>query len=88
LYKAIIMTKIIIQIERTEDAQILEAFAKNLGLAYSYEKEVLPNDATMPSDEDWIKSMSGSWNDFPETAEEMIARIEHNKTLERPIEIL
>jgi hypothetical protein len=82
------MTKIIIQIERTEDAQLLEAFAKNLGLAYSYEKEALPNDSTALSDEDWIKSMSGSWNDFPETAEEMIATIEHNKTLERSIEIL
>jgi hypothetical protein len=33
------MTKIIIQIERSTDAKLLEAFAQKLGLIYSYQTE-------------------------------------------------
>ena len=78
------MTKIIIQIEKSEDAQLLEAFAQKLGLQYAYQEDK----GNSISDEEWVKSMAGSWNDFPETAEEMIALIEENRTMERPIEML
>jgi hypothetical protein len=78
------MTKIIIQIEKSEDAQLLEAFVQKLGLQYAYQEDM----GNRVSDEEWVKSMAGSWNDFPETAEEMIALIEENRTMERPIEML
>ena len=78
------MTKIIIQIEKSEDARLLEAFVQKLGLQYAYQEDM----GSGLSDEEWIKSISGSWNDFPETAEEMIALIEENRTMERPIEML
>jgi hypothetical protein len=78
------MTKIIIQIERSADAKLLEAFAQKLGLMYSYQTE--STDAI--SDDEWINAMNGSWNDFPETAEELNAQIEENRTLGRPIEML
>lgn len=78
------MTKIIIQIEKSEDARLLEAFVQKLGLQYAYQEDM----GNSVSDEEWVKSMGGSWNDFPETAEEMIALIEENRTMERPIEML
>lgn len=80
------MTKIIIQIEREEDAKLLEAFAQRLGLAYT---QVL-DEANMAnlSNEEWVNEISGSWSDFPESAEDLIALIEQNKTMEREIEVL
>ena len=36
----------------------------------------------------WAHRFEGSWNDFPETAEEMIALIEGSRTLGRDIEML
>lgn len=80
------MTKIIIQIEREEDAKLLEAFAQRLGLAYT---QVL-DEANMAnlSNEEWVNEISGSWSDFPESAEDLIALIEQNRTMEREIEVL
>ena len=80
------MTKIIIQIEREEDAKLLEAFAQRLGLAYT---QVL-DEANMAnlSNEEWVNEISGSWSDLPESAEDLIALIEQNKTMEREIEVL
>ena len=82
------MTKIIIQIDRSEDAQLLEAFAQKLGLRYSYQGDATNAEPSAVSDDEWIMGIAGSWNDFPETAEEMIATIEENRTLGRPIEML
>lgn len=80
------MTKIIIQIEREEDAKLLEAFAQRLGLAYT---QVL-DEANMAnlSNEEWVNEISGSWSDFPESAEDLIALIEQNRTMEIEIEVL
>ena len=39
-------------------------------------------------DDDWVLRFAGSWSDFPETAEEMIALIEGARTMSRPIERL
>ncbi len=82
------MTKIIIQIERSEDAKLLEAFANRLGLVYAYQDESTSTEASRMTDDEWVKSINGSWNDFPETAEEMIAVIEDNRTMGRAIEML
>jgi len=41
-----------------------------------------------PKDDNWVLRFSGSWNDFPESAEEMIALIEGARTLSRPIELI
>lgn len=67
------MTKIIIQIEREEDVKLLEAFAQRLGLVYT---QVL-DEANMVnlSNEEWVNEI----NDFPESAEDLIAIIEQNK---------
>lgn len=43
---------------------------------------------TPNSQNNWVQSFSGSWNDFPESAEEMILLIENARTLGRPIETL
>lgn len=89
MYETLDMTKIIIQIERSEDAQLLEAFARRLGLIYAYQEGVTALDVPSTiSDEQWVKSIEGSWSDFPETAEEFIALIESNRTLDRAIEVL
>lgn len=71
------MTKIIIQIEREEDVKLLEAFAQRLGLVYT---QVL-DEANMVnlSNEEWVNEINGSWTDFPESAEDLIAIIEQNK---------
>jgi len=37
---------------------------------------------------DWVQNFSGSWNDFPEPAEEMIAMIENARTASRSVEML
>jgi hypothetical protein len=39
-------------------------------------------------DDDWVFRFAGSWSDFPESAEEMIALIEGTRTASRPIERL
>ena len=82
------MTKIIFNIERSEDAKLLEAFAQKLGITYAYQGESENTEQPDMSDEEWIRSIAGSWNDFPETAEEMIALIEESRTLGRPIETI
>ncbi len=38
-----------------------------------------------PNDDQWVYEFAGSWNDFPETAEEMIAQIEGARTLGREV---
>lgn len=88
LYKVLHMTKIIIQIERSEDAKLLEAFANRLGLVYAYQDDSTSTEVSQMSDKEWVKAINGSWNDFPETAEEMINLIEDNRTLGRAIEML
>lgn len=83
------MTKIIIQIEREEDARLLEAFAQRLGLVYAYQTQVLDEEQRNKiADQDWVEEINGSWNDFPESAEDLIALIEQNRTTEREIEVL
>lgn len=83
------MTKIIIQIEREDDARLLEAFAQRLGLAYVYQTHELESeDKSNISDRDWVNEMNGSWNDFPESAEDLIKLIQQNRTIEREIEVL
>jgi len=37
---------------------------------------------------DWVQNFSGSWNDFTEPAEEMIAMIENARTASRSVEML
>lgn len=37
---------------------------------------------------DWVQHFSGSWSDFPESAEEMIMLVEQSRTLSRPVEML
>ncbi len=37
---------------------------------------------------DWVQRFSGSWNDFPETAEEMNALIGNARTASRSVEML
>lgn len=37
---------------------------------------------------DWVQRFAGSWNDFPETAEEMVFLIENTRTMNRTVEIL
>ena len=41
-----------------------------------------------PIGNDWVQQFSGSWADFPESAEEMIHLIESTRTLSRQIESL
>ena len=74
------MTKIIIQIEREEDVKLLEAFAQRLALVYT---QVL-DEANMVnlSNKEWVNEINGSWTDFPESAEDLIAIIEQNKAIE------
>ncbi|WP_421800171.1 hypothetical protein [Haliscomenobacter sp.] len=40
------MTKIIIQVERSEDAKLLEAFANRLGLVYAYQDDSTSTEAS------------------------------------------
>jgi hypothetical protein len=40
------------------------------------------------TDSGWVYRFAGSWNDFPETAEELIALIEKSRTFGREIEML
>ena len=40
------------------------------------------------NDNEWVQRFAGSWNDFPETAEEMITLIENARTMSRPVEML
>lgn len=83
------MTKIIIQVEREEDVRLLEAFAQRLGLAYTHQTQVLDGEDKLNlSDQAWVEEINGSWNDFPESAEDLIALIEQNRTTEREIEVL
>lgn len=42
----------------------------------------------MPDGANWIDTFYGSWNDTPETAEELIQLIESTRTTGRPIEAL
>jgi hypothetical protein len=39
-------------------------------------------------DNEWLYRIAGSWNDFPESAEEMIALMEGSRTLSREVEML
>jgi hypothetical protein len=41
-----------------------------------------------PNEDNWIDAFYGSWNDTPETAEELIRLIEGARTTGRPIEAL
>jgi hypothetical protein len=50
--------------------------------------KALPRALTAQCPSCLFNAMNGSWNDFPETAEELNAQIEENRTLGRPIEML
>ena len=39
-----------------------------------------------PNQDNWVLRFSGSWSDFPESAEDMITLIEGARTQSRPIE--
>lgn len=41
-----------------------------------------------PDEDNWIDAFYGSWNDTPETAEDLIQLIEGARTTGRPIETL
>lgn len=43
---------------------------------------------TVKKDDNWVQHFAGSWNDFPETAEEMIALTEGARTASRPVDFL
>ncbi len=44
------------------------------------------NDRPQIEKDDWVLHFAGSWSDFPETAEEMIALLEGARTMGRTIE--
>jgi hypothetical protein len=69
-----------------EKLSLIELLVKSLQLPERVVKTKKPNKQT--EDEDWVRRMAGSWNDFPETAEELIELIEGSRTMGREIEML
>ena len=68
----------------TEKLSLIELLVKSLQAATSDSKS---KKARLPvGDDDWVLRFAGSWNDFPETAEEIIALVEGARTMSRPIE--
>jgi len=69
-----------------EKLSLIELLVKSLQAAQPAPKSKPPGHQTNKSD--WAHRFEGSWNDFPETAEEMIALIEGTRTLSREVEML
>ena len=69
-----------------EKLSLIELLVKSLQIAQPAPKSNQPRRPTNKND--WAHRFEGSWNDFPETAEEMIALIEGSRTWGRDIEML
>ena len=70
----------------SEKLSLIELLVKSIQSAPPASKQ---KKSTQPSsDDDWVLRFAGSWSDFPESAEEMIALIEGARTASRPIERL
>jgi hypothetical protein len=69
-----------------EKLSLIELLVKSLQLSKSAPNKKQTNN---PKDKGgWAHRFEGSWSDFPETAEEIIALIEQSRTLGREIEPL
>jgi hypothetical protein len=69
-----------------EKLSLIELLVKSLQMPQPAPKSKPPSRHI--DDKAWVRRIAGSWNDFPETAEEMIALIEGSRTLGRDIETL
>jgi hypothetical protein len=69
-----------------EKLSLIALLAKSLQKKKPNEK--VKNEFSSNVEEDWVQYFSGSWNDFPETAEELIDTIEGARTQGRMIEFL
>ena len=69
-----------------EKLSLIELLVKSLQSAPPELQSKPPSRQTKKSD--WAHRFEGSWNDFPETAEELIALIENSRTLSREVEML
>ncbi|MFN0034378.1 MAG: hypothetical protein ACKVUS_04875 [Saprospiraceae bacterium] len=64
-----------------EKLSLIELLVKSLQAAPPAPKSNKPRRPV--ANDEWIHRFAGSWNDFPETAEEMIAVIENARTAGR-----
>jgi len=69
-----------------EKRSLIELLVKSLQVTASAPKSNKPRRSS--AKDEWVHRFAGSWNDFPETAEEMIAVIENARTMSRPVEML
>lgn len=69
-----------------EKLSLIELLVKSLQSAPSAPQSKPPSRQTNKSD--WAHRFEGSWSDFPETAEDLIALIENSRTLSREVEML
>ncbi len=67
-----------------EKLSLIELLVKSMKRAESASKP--KKDRSPAEEDDWVLRFAGSWSDFPETAEEMIASSEGLRTMERAIE--
>jgi hypothetical protein len=69
-----------------EKLSLIELLVKSLQATSPAPKSNKPRHS--PANQEWVHRFAGSWNDFPETAEEMIALIQNARTASRPVEML
>ena len=69
-----------------EKLSLIELLVKSLQATRPAQKAKQPGHQTTKSN--WAHRFEGSWNDFPETAEELIAIVENSRTLGREVEML
>lgn len=61
-----------------EKLSLIEILAKSIQSGFDTSKKI-----KSPIGNDWVQQFSGSWADFPESAEEMIQEIENTRFGER-----
>lgn len=69
-----------------EKHSLIELLAQSIKTSAG--KKGNPEKQPLPGEDNWIDAFYGSWNDTPETAEDLIQLIEGARTIGRPIETL
>lgn len=70
------------------ETETLEAFLENFPSVRREQVVAVMEAHLRHTDDKYVRRFEGSWNDFPESTEEMIALIEGSRTLGREVEIL
>jgi len=70
------------------ETETLDEFLENFPSVRREQAEEVMEAHRCHTDNKWAHRLAGSWNDLPETAEEMIALMENSRTLDREVEML